>query len=360
MKTFIIAASMGALSSAQQIGHIKEEFHLPLTIEQCTKSGGCTQETQAVTMDANWRWLEKDGQNCYDGNNWNTTLCPDPETCARNCGLEGLPQGDWMSTYGVKAGGDSLRLNFVTRGQYSTNVGSRVYLLDGEDKYKMFKLKNREFSFEVDVSGLPCGLNGALYFVSMEEDGGRSSSFSNTNVAGAKYGTGYCDAQCPRDIKFIQGEANVLNWEATTPNQGVGQWGACCPEMDIWEANSVSSSYTLHPCEQDDFLKCTDLETCGDNKSGNRYNGVCDKDGCDLNPYRAGVKDFYGPNMTVDTNQKFRIVTQFITSDGTDAGDLVEVRRLFTQNGKVIDHPMSKVDTMEKQYDSISDEMCDA
>jgi cellulose 1,4-beta-cellobiosidase len=32
-------------------------------------------------------------------------------------------------------------------------------------KYKVFKLKNREFTFDVDVSQLPCGLNGALYFV---------------------------------------------------------------------------------------------------------------------------------------------------------------------------------------------------
>ena len=29
----------------------------------------------------------------------------------------------------------------------------------------MFPLKNKEFTFDVDVSALPCGLNGALYFV---------------------------------------------------------------------------------------------------------------------------------------------------------------------------------------------------
>ena len=31
----------------------------------------------------------------------------------------------------------------------------------------IFKLLNREFSFEVDVSKLPCGTNGAVYFVEM-------------------------------------------------------------------------------------------------------------------------------------------------------------------------------------------------
>lgn len=38
----------------------------------------------------------------------------------------------------------------------------------------------------------------------MEEDGGLSKY--SGNKAGAKYGTGYCDTQCPHDIKFISGE----------------------------------------------------------------------------------------------------------------------------------------------------------
>ena len=31
-----------------------------------------------------------------------------------------------------------------------------------EDNYKMFNLKNREFTYTVDDSELDCGLNGAL------------------------------------------------------------------------------------------------------------------------------------------------------------------------------------------------------
>ena len=69
----------------------------------------------------------------------------------------------------------------------------------------MFQLLNQEFTFDVDVSNLPCGLNGALYFVAMDPDGGKHFP---TNKCGAKYGTGYCDAQCPHDMKFINGEAN--------------------------------------------------------------------------------------------------------------------------------------------------------
>ena len=59
--------------------------------------------------------------------------------------------------------------------------------------YQMFSLLDQEFTFDVDVSNLPCGLNGALYLVSMDADGGLSKY--STNKAGAKYGTGYCDAQ---------------------------------------------------------------------------------------------------------------------------------------------------------------------
>ena len=76
-----------------------------------------------------------------------------------------------------------------------------------DQKYQIFNLKNQEFTFDVDMSKLPCGLNGALYFVEMDADGG-VSRFPN-NKAGAKYGTGYCDTQCPHDIKFINGEVRI-------------------------------------------------------------------------------------------------------------------------------------------------------
>jgi len=74
------------------------------------------------------------------------------------------------------------------------------------------------FTFDVDVSDLPCGMNGALYLSAMEMDGGRSK----LNPAGATYGTGYCDAQCFNTSAFINGVANV------------NELGACCNEMDIW------------------------------------------------------------------------------------------------------------------------------
>lgn len=52
------------------------------------------------------------------------------------------------------------------------------------------------------------------------------------------------------------------------------------------------------------------------------------------------------------------VVTQFITSDGTENGDIVEIRRKYVQNGKVIETP--NVTINGKQYNSITDGFCDA
>ena len=46
----------------------------------------------------------------------------------------------------------------------------------------------------------------------------------------------------------------------------------------------------------------------------------------------------------VDTNKKITVVTQFLTDDGTDNGELVEVRRLYVQDGKVIDNSFTDVE----------------
>lgn len=161
-----------------------------------------------------------------------------------------------------------------------------------EQSYEMFELLGKEFTFTVDDSNMPCGLNGALYFVDMNKNGDKG----NGNMCGAAFGTGYCDAQCPHDIKFIDGGANVIDWKPSSSdkNAGTGKWGSCCAEMDIWEANKISSAYTAHPCNMQGQKKCEDAVTCGDSPD-HRFDGVCDKDGCDLNPYRAGIKDFFGP-----------------------------------------------------------------
>ena len=82
--------------------------------------------------------------------------------------------------------------------------GPRVYLIEEEkNSNTMFMLKGKEFSFQVELSTMPCGFNAALYFVGM-----------TANQGGAENGTNYCDAQ------------------AVT--------GTYCSEMEVMEANTVA------------------------------------------------------------------------------------------------------------------------
>jgi cellulose 1,4-beta-cellobiosidase len=187
----------------QQVGTNTAEVHPSMTWQSCSAGGSCTTNQGFVVLDANWRWLHSTTgyTNCYTGNTWNAALCPDPTTCATNCALDGA---DYGGTYGISTSGNALTLKFVTKAT-NINVGSRVYPMASDDtNYQLFKVKNREFTFDVEVFNLPCGVNGALYFSQMDADGGLSKY--PTNKAGAKYATGYCDSQCPHDIKFINGE----------------------------------------------------------------------------------------------------------------------------------------------------------
>ncbi|GAQ03432.1 probable 1,4-beta-D-glucan cellobiohydrolase A [Aspergillus lentulus] len=348
----LLFSALAVAANAQQVGTQKPETHPPLTWQKCTAAGSCTQQSGSVVIDANWRWLHstKDTTNCYTGNTWNTDLCPDNESCAQNCALDGA---DYAGTYGITTSGSELKLSFVT----GANVGSRLYLMQDDETYQHFNLLNNEFTFDVDVSNLPCGLNGALYFVAMDADGGMSKYPSNK--AGAKYGTGYCDSQCPRDLKFINGAANVEGWEPSSndKNAGVGGHGSCCPEMDIWEANSISTAVTPHPCDDVSQTMCSG-DACGGTYSATRYAGTCDPDGCDFNSFRMGNESFYGPGKIVDTKSKMTVVTQFITADGTDSGALSEIKRLYVQNGKVIANSVSNVAGVSGN--SITSDFCTA
>lgn len=155
-------------------------------------------------------------------------------------------------------------------------------------------------------------------------------------------------------------QANVAGWQPSPndTNAGSGQYGACCNEMDIWEANSISSAYTPHVCNVQGQVRCDNPVDCGDGNA-NRYNGICDKDGCDFNSFRMGDTSFLGPGKTVDTTKKITVVTQFITSNNQSSGDLVEIRRVYVQDGRVI--PNSKVNIAGMSaYDSVTDAFCTA
>jgi len=338
----------------QQVGNLSKEEPPSLVVHRCSKSGGCQMEEATVTLDANWRWVHSTSStsaDCLAGDGWAPAICPDPETCARRCAIEGVTQDAYDRTYGIRDTGGGIEIGYVTKSTYGENVGSRLYLTEG-DNYRMFRLLNREMTFDVDVSRLPCGLNGAVYLVGMQEDGG----LSELNAAGAKYGTGYCAAQCPGNMKFLQDGANMHGWSSSG-----GRSGLCCSEVDIWEANMWSASLASHPCDGDGPVFCERGGGGADDTCGSAGSGPCAQGGCDFNAFRLGNKSFYGPGLAVDTGRPITVVTQFITSDGTDEGELAEIRRFYVQDGNVIPNSEAALPAASGVTgNSITDAFCDA
>jgi cellulose 1,4-beta-cellobiosidase len=157
-RSILLASALTAnIVRAQQVGTLQAEVHPAITWEKCTAPGSCTTQQGQVVIDANWRYVHDASPgaftNCYTGNTWNTTLCPDDVTCAANCALDGAL---YQQTYGATTSGNALTLNFVTQTSSGPNIGSRLYLMDTETTYAQFKLLNQEFTFDVDVSQLPC------------------------------------------------------------------------------------------------------------------------------------------------------------------------------------------------------------
>ena len=227
----VLCLTLASLAWAQQPGTLTTEEHPPLEISVCNDQG-CTTEQASVVIDGDSRYIYSvaDGGSvaCWNGAGWDATACPDPVTCAQNCALDGLTIDQYSTEHGISTSGNSLRLAYVTDSSIGRIIGSRSYLVSPDDtNYRMFYLKNREFTFDTDQSTVECGINAALYFIEMEYDGGQSAYASNN--AGAKFGTGYCDAQCFHYMRFLGGEANIAGEES--------EYGACCVEMDIWEGN---------------------------------------------------------------------------------------------------------------------------
>lgn len=142
-------------------------------------------------------------------------------------------------------------------------------------------------------------------------------------------------------------------------NAGIGKYGTCCTEIDLWEANKHAMAFTMHACDHQDY-RCSGKD-CGDN-GDDRFAGVCDKNGCDIQHNRfsegGASQTFYGAGKKykINANEKVTVTTQFITADGTDSGKLSEVKQFYTQNGKTFDHPHYKING--NKHNSITNEMC--
>nr|BAF57395.1 putative glycosyl hydrolase family7 [uncultured symbiotic protist of Neotermes koshunensis] len=188
---------------------------------------------------------------------------------------------DYEKDVGVTVKGDTVIQKLVNNGAFKRVIGSRLYILTPDEKlYEEFNLVGKEFTYTVDMSEIPCGVNAALYTVEMPARG------KGTN--GAPYGAGYCDGNC------VDGD--------------------CCPEMDIQEASSKAMVFTAHCCQ---------TSTSG-----------CDTSGCGYNPYRDSKdKTFWAVGGKVDVSKPVTIITQFIATGTT----LTSIKRKYSQGGKVIE-----------------------
>lgn len=203
--TIILSVFSASLIQAQHHGVDIPEVHPTLAWQKCTSLGSCTTQAGKIVLDANVRWYHNFYWNegpCYEGTTWYYNLAPSEEAANEMCLLEGISS---YADYGVTTSGNYLKLQFVSQSgsQYPT-VGSKVYLLADDNTYATFKPLAQEITFDVDMSNLPCGIAADVHFSEMAADGGIVES-NGWNNAGAKYGTGYCGAQCPRDVKWING-----------------------------------------------------------------------------------------------------------------------------------------------------------
>lgn len=184
-----VLAAFAGIAAAQR--PISPETHPKLPTYRCTKAGGCVAQDTSIVIDSLSRPLYQINAPEYGcgavGSAPNATACPDVETCYENCVMEGL---DDYSPYGITVDGDSVSLDMIDDEDPSRVLFPRVYLLSEDDEtYEMLQLTGQEFSFDADVSKLPCGMNGALYLSEMEADGGKGEF----NEGGSAYGTGYVE-----------------------------------------------------------------------------------------------------------------------------------------------------------------------
>ena len=166
------------------------------------------------------RWTHQAGSTtptCYTDSGWDTSVCPDGETCARNNSVGAVPEADWEGTYGINQESNGVNIGFIIQGPSSFNAGSRSYMMENDQEYNSSNMLQKKISFDVDVSNMPRGTDSAIYFSKMEKTGNAGPM----NMADAAFGTGYCDGQCAH-VGWILNKADRYD------NNRTGDMGACC------------------------------------------------------------------------------------------------------------------------------------
>ncbi|KAI8607546.1 concanavalin A-like lectin/glucanase domain-containing protein [Chytriomyces sp. MP71] len=183
-------------------------------------------------------------------------------------------------------------INFTAQKSSLTTGYGRFYIINEQgDGYHPFFLKNRQISFTVDVSNVPCMTDAALY-VSSFDPVAKLADPGDFDYRASPPTGGYCDAQ--------------------------GFDGSACMEMDIFEGNSAATQVTTHTCSQ---------RTC------NSFD-ACDHAGCGVNSRHMPQ---IGPDGTVvSTRLAFKVLTRFELDNGTVGGDLVRIVQTLRQGNRIV------------------------
>ena len=332
-RSFLLVFALSQRGCAQKIS--TDDPNDPSNGLNFTMSVDGVMKTVGLMLDAQWRWVHtEDFQTCND----------DLEASFNEgCIVQGLSADDYKNNYGIFVEENDVHIQFATLPPFEGSqpgYGSRMFVTDPEEGgYMNFDLLGKELSFTIDLSNVPGGMNAAIYLVSMDMSGNLNATYSdgNKNVAGWTRGLGYCDAQCPTDLNFVQG----AGW-----NSG-GALQSCCPEMDLLEANRLAAVFTAHPCTSDGPTVCdTGAEECSTKP--------CDGVGGDMNQFRS-----MGPGSElfnlVDTTGPVTVRTRFEVDAAT--GNLTAIQQTLEAAGASVTESLTddKVASQKVLYDEPND-----
>lgn len=345
----IFGISLFASAYAQwPCGNI-EEVHPPFAWHNCVQEP-CKKYFGAIVLDSTLRET-----NCcagrFDIKDLHRTHCKnkDKDTCPVDCCIEGA---DYRA-HGISTDGTSLKLDLGATAPHVPKDLIRVMPLKENERYENKPLVRRhdsEYTFDIDVRNVPPGYKARVSLNWMWPDGARSEK--KGDKAGARYGTGYCDATCDKGQRFVEGRANYDGWvpDKHDPMLGTGRAGACCHTIVLWEGNLESTDYHWSPCLPPWYHKCDD------DKCATR----CFAFGCRWNPNGNKMKPFYGPGPTntIDSKKPFSVVTQFFIQQTPKAACILKTRATYyIQDGKIFRSAPSDYrpngalfNTMNKQF----------
>lgn len=179
-------------------------------------------------------------------------------------------------------------------------------------KMQLLQLLGKRMTFTVDLTGVGCACNLALYLIQSPARFDHHFSIGEDRGDQPPY---YCDA-----------------------NQVGGQW---CPELDIMEANTHAFQATPHKCDQQ--------------KPGGEYES-CDRGGTCYENTRDHP-DAYGPgdDYIIDTTKPFDVSTDFVETFGVFTSFIVTLKQ--GSRAVVLDHSNCNADYLARMTDAMASGM---